>query len=109
VILFFCERYKTKYGQPPQVLKKHAGALAKIVARYGEVEGARRTAILFDSPPLFLASTPPDLGTLVQHWDKLVAASGGPSGTARSPIGRAEPASATQHAADAAKGAVPWA
>jgi hypothetical protein len=44
----------------------------------------RRIGILFDSPPSWL-KPPYDLGTLVQHFDKLVMASVGSSS------GRVEP------------------
>jgi len=63
--------YLTAYGTKPSWEGKQVGMVKKLVARHGAAEVQRRTSILFDSPPAFLTG-PHDVGTLVQHFDKLV-------------------------------------
>jgi hypothetical protein len=109
-IAFFCDRYKSKYGQAPIVRAKDACGVKQLFARHGrQLEDLRRAITnLFDAPPPFLASSAPDLGTLVQHFDKLVVPCAAPLRPLAVGAGRAEPRDAAAYAADAAKGANPW-
>lgn len=45
----------------------------RLVTQHGSDEVAKRAHVLFTSPPSWL-SPPYDIGTLVQHFDKLVDA-----------------------------------
>jgi hypothetical protein len=63
--------YLNAYGKKPSWEGKQIGMIRKLVAKHGADEVKRRTSILFDSPPPFLTG-PHDVGTLVQHFDKLV-------------------------------------
>jgi hypothetical protein len=110
VIAAFCDRYKSKYGQPPTVKAKDAGGIRVLMAKHGRTLADLQRAIanLFDAPPPFLASSPPDLGTLVQHYDKLIAPSAPRATAVMNGAGRAQPGNVAAFAADAAKGAHPW-
>lgn len=111
-IAYFCDRYQAKYGHKCTPTKRQAGEVQRLVARHGLDEVKRRIYILFDAPPAFLArGGAPDLATLVQHFDKLVESSANLAQPALAPtsaVGRAEPAPAEAHAADAARGATAW-
>lgn len=86
----FHVRYSGAYGgAKPTWGAKQGAALKRLLKQHGAPEVQRRMAILFDSPPSWLKG-PYDVGTLVQHFDKLVgveSAAGGPSGT----VGRFDP------------------
>lgn len=81
-IAYFDQRYRERFQQPPTWGAKQAGQVKALLGKHPADEIIRRTAILFDSPPGFLQNSPPDIGTLVQHFDKLVApaARAGPGG-----------------------------
>lgn len=75
VIAAFDTRYRDRFGHPPTWGPKQAAQVKQLIAKHPADEVIRRIAILFDSPPAFLAASAPDVGTLVQHFDKLVTAS----------------------------------
>lgn len=53
----------------------------RLLKTHSAEEIIRRIGILFDSPPPFLAGSPPDIATLEQHFDKLVAPASAPIST----------------------------
>ncbi len=67
----FDSRYRAAYETKPTWGAKQVGQLKKLVASHGIDEVLRRIGVLFEAPPSFLAG-PHDVGTLVQHFDKLV-------------------------------------
>lgn len=73
VIAAFDARYELAYGVKPTWGKTQGGMVKRLLAKHSAAEIGRRIAILFDAPPAFLAASPRDLPTLVQHFDKLVA------------------------------------
>lgn len=70
-------RYEERTGFRPTWPREKKGqifgSLARLVGAVGADEVCRRIDILFDAPPRFLADSPPDVPTLVQHFDKLAA------------------------------------
>ncbi len=68
----FHTRYKAAYGTKPSWTDQEVGQVSTLVKKVGEAEVRRRTDILFDSPPSWLQG-PYDVGTLVKHFNKLVA------------------------------------
>lgn len=82
----FYSRFQFAYGSKPSWGQKQGAQIKNLLKSHGATEVQRRIAILFDSPPSWL-KPPFDLGTLVQHFDKLVVAS---VGVARG-TGRIEP------------------
>lgn len=66
----FDTRYREAYGRKPSWNGRTCASLKKLVAAHGNDEVVRRIGILFSSPPAFLTG-PHDVGTLVQHFDKL--------------------------------------
>lgn len=73
VIAAFETRYTERNGKGASWGATQGNMVKQLLAKQPADEIIRRIGILFDSPPLFLASCSPDLGTLVQHFDKLVA------------------------------------
>jgi len=71
VIADFHDRYLKAYGTKPAWSPKEIGIVSRLVKQNGDAEVRRRIAILFDSPPSWLAP-PYDVGTLSQHFNKLV-------------------------------------
>lgn len=70
----FHERYRARTGgREPTWGPKQGGMLRPLVAKHGHLEVIRRIGVLFTAPPAFLAGSPPDVATLVQHFDKLAA------------------------------------
>lgn len=67
----FDARYRAAYETKPTWGGKQVGQLKKLVASHGIDEVRRRIGVLFEAPPPFLTG-PHDVGTLVQHFDKLV-------------------------------------
>jgi hypothetical protein len=88
VIAAFDQRYRDRYSRPPTWGAKQAGQVKALLSKHPADEIIRRTGILFDSPPAFLLNSPPDLGTLVQHFDKLVAPAMAANGTRAGPGAR---------------------
>lgn len=72
VIAAFDARYELAYGMKPTWGQKQGGQVKKLLSKHSAGEIGRRISILFDAPPAFLAGSPADFGTLVQHFDKLV-------------------------------------
>ena len=67
----FDRRYRAAYdGAKPTWGAKQVAQLKKLVHAHRCPEVVRRIGILFEHPPAFL-SPPFDVGTLVQHFDKL--------------------------------------
>jgi hypothetical protein len=66
-------------GAAPTWGKKPGGQLNTLLAKHAAAEVIRRIEILFSSPPAFLSGSLPDVGTLVQHFDKLAAPSRAPA------------------------------
>lgn len=91
----FDARYRAAYGTKPSWGKKQGAQMGTLLRAHGLAEVQRRIAILFDTPPPWLRG-PYDLGTLVQHFDKLVVAAVPATRT----VGRAEPQEAQVYAAD---------
>lgn len=87
-IAVFDQRFRERFGQPPTWGPKQAGQVKQLLARHPADEVIRRIAILFDSPPAFLLNSPPDVATLVQHFDKLVAPATMANGTRAGPPSR---------------------
>ncbi|HEU4727651.1 MAG TPA: hypothetical protein VFT22_07175 [Kofleriaceae bacterium] len=85
----FDTRFRQRYGRGCDWQPKQCSQLAGLVKRHGLEEVERRTGILFDHPPSFLRDSPPDVGTLLRFWDKLVV----PSGSSRQPAARSPPSS----------------
>lgn len=102
----FCDRFRSKYSSAYSVAKRDAGQMQTLVTKHGRAEVERRVAILFDAPPWRLSQNAPDIGTLAANWNQLVAPAR--AAGARNAEARSEPASAEQHAADAARGTSPW-
>ena len=70
----FDRRYRAAYeGAKPTWGAKPIAQLKRLVAAHGVTEVVRRIGILFEHPPAFL-QPPFDVGTLVQHFDKLAVA-----------------------------------
>jgi len=92
----FSDHYQTAYGTEPTWAAKQNTQLSKLVKAHGPDEVRRRIGILFNAPPAFL-SGPHDVGTLAQHFDKLVQPSLRRVGGDESPasrdvrVGRVEP------------------
>jgi len=79
----FHDAYLAQNGVPPTWGAKQAGQIKQLVTTHGADEVQRRIGILFDGRgPAFLAG-PFDVGTLVQHFDKLAK----PSAPARASPG----------------------
>lgn len=70
-IAAFDGAYRERTGGPPHWSARTVAMLKPLVRSHGADEVCRRIAILFSDPPRFLASSTPDVGTLVQHFDKL--------------------------------------
>lgn len=71
--------YRQMTGQDPAPNKRQWGQLKRTLherAKGDAGEVVRRIKVLFESPPRFLAGTPPDFATLEEHWEKLAAPSG---------------------------------
>lgn len=64
---------KRANGAKPTWGAKQIGQVDGLLAKHSPAEVIRRTEILFNSPPAFLAGCQPDLSTLVLHFDKLAA------------------------------------
>jgi hypothetical protein len=73
---FFHKRFLAAYGSAPSWQGKNSKLMSTLVKSHSSAEVIRRTEILFDSPPAWL-KPPFDVGTLSQHFDKLVAPSQG--------------------------------
>ena len=74
----FHAAYVAAYGAKPTWGGKQAGQIKRLVVSHGASEVQRRIAVLFSGQgPTFLAP-PFDLGTLVQHFDKLAQPSAQP-------------------------------
>jgi hypothetical protein len=69
----FDTRYRAKFGSKPTWGPKQGKAIADLLKQHEVGEVTKRIEILFEAPPPFLANGPPDIGTLVQHFDKLAA------------------------------------
>jgi hypothetical protein len=69
----FDRRYQAKYQAKPTWGPKQGAQISRLLKNHPASEVIRRIAILFDSPPPFLAHSAPDVGTLEQHFDKLAA------------------------------------
>lgn len=69
----FDARYRAKFGSKPTWGPKQGKAISDLLKQHEVAEVTKRIEILFESPPPFLANGPPDIGTLVQHFDKLAA------------------------------------
>jgi len=67
----FDSRYQAAYGSRASWGKRQGGQIKTLLRAHGAAEVRRRIGILFDAPPSWLKG-PYDLGTLVQHFDKLV-------------------------------------
>lgn len=84
----FHVRYSAAYGgAKPTWGAKQGAMLKRLLKAHGADEVQRRIAVLFDSPPTWLKG-PYDIGTLAQHFDKLVAA---PADTPSGTVGRFDP------------------
>jgi hypothetical protein len=87
----FHRRFTERFGKGPTWNGKTGNIVSRLIKLHGGEEVRRRIDVLFDAPPAFLASSPPDVGTLSQHFDKLVI----PAGRATAPrppgSGRFEP------------------
>jgi hypothetical protein len=70
-IAAFHDRYVARTGHAPTWGDKQCGMLRRLIDMHGSAEVIRRIGVLFTAPPAFLATSPPDLETLVQHFDKL--------------------------------------
>lgn len=88
-VAHFHQRYVARFERKPTWNGKAGRLLVPLIRTHGADEVIRRIDVLFDSPPSFLLGSPPDVGTLAQHFDKLVAPAGrvAPRGS-----GRFEPA-----------------
>lgn len=86
---YFQRRYIDQYKAKPTWNGKTGRLLISLLKVHGWDEVQRRIDVLFSAPPSFLSASPPDIATLSQHFDKLVAPAGvaKPRGT-----GRFEPA-----------------
>lgn len=84
-IAAFDQRFRERFSQPPTWGAKQAGQVKALLAKHSADEVIRRIGILFDSPPAFLLNSPPDIATLVQHFDKLVAPANLANGTRAGP------------------------
>lgn len=73
VVAAFTARYEQAYGTKPTWGSTQGAMVKRLLTKHPAAEIGRRIAILFDSPPPFLAESPRDLATLVQHFDKCVA------------------------------------
>ncbi len=71
----FHSTYFAQWGTRPTWGAKQIGQLKPLVLKHGAGEVMRRIDILSSSPPAFLRGSPWDVGTLVQHFDKLAAPS----------------------------------
>jgi hypothetical protein len=60
-------------GRSPSWGQKQGGQIKTLLSKHSAAEVIRRMEILFWAPPRFLVGSVPDLETLVQHFDKLVA------------------------------------
>lgn len=85
VIDSFETRYTERNGRGASWGATQGNMVKQLLAKHPADEVIRRIGILFDSPPLFLANCSPDLGTLVQHFDKLVAPANLANGTRAGP------------------------
>lgn len=88
VIAAFEARYTERNGRGASWGATQGNMIKQLLAKHPADEIIRRIGILFDSPPLFLANCSPDLGTLVQHFDKLVAPASFANGTRAGPATR---------------------
>jgi len=72
--------YHTSTGRRPDwpSQKRHLGQLSELVKRRGADEVIGRIRVLWSNPPAFLSHKAHDIGTLVQHFDKLAEARAGP-------------------------------
>lgn len=70
VIAAFDARYESAYQAKPTWNSRTGKQVKELLARHSQAEVTRRIDILFSSPPAFL-KPPFDIGTLVQHFDKL--------------------------------------
>lgn len=70
-IAAFESRFVAAYGNKPTWKGKSAALVAALVKAHGGAEVCRRIDALFDRPPSWLRP-PYDVGTLSQHFDKLV-------------------------------------
>lgn len=75
VVAAFHDRFLARYGSAPTWGSKQGSQVKRMLKAHPAAELVKRIAILFESPPAFLASCPPDMGTLEQHLDKLAAPS----------------------------------
>lgn len=74
VVEHFHNRYMLVFGKKPTWNGKTGRLLTALIKAHDAAEVSRRIDVLFDAPPSFLASSAPDIGTLSQHFDKLVGA-----------------------------------
>ncbi len=87
VIAEFDRRYRERFPGKPTWGAKQGAQVNRLLKAHGADEVMRRIAVLFDSPPAFLARSPPDIGTLEQHFDKLVEATRvAPGARGRTPL-----------------------
>lgn len=69
----FEQAYRAAYGVGATWNGRSAKGISSLVKAHGSDEVCRRIGLLFSSPPAWL-KPPCDVGTLVQHFDKLVPA-----------------------------------
>ena len=82
----FFQRFESAYQAKPTWGAKQGGMLLALLKKHPLAEVSRRMEILFTAPPDWLKG-PHDLGTLVQHFDKLVQ----PASQTSLRVGRVEP------------------
>jgi hypothetical protein len=74
----WAERYLERTGSKPTWKKdRHFPNLANLLKQHDQDAAmfCARIDVLFDAPPRFLAGSPPDFDTFLQHFDKLAAPS----------------------------------
>lgn len=67
----FDSRYRAKFGSKPTWGDMQGKIVSTLLKQHDVSEVVKRIAILFEAPPPFLANGPPDVATLIQHFDKL--------------------------------------
>jgi hypothetical protein len=68
----FDQRYRNRHGTKPTWGPKQGKIVKSLLAQHSADEVIRRNGILFTAPPAFLEGGAIDIGTLAQHFDKLV-------------------------------------
>lgn len=74
MVAAFDAAFRAQNGAAPTWGAKQGAQVRELVTKHSAAEVQRRIGVLFTAPPSWLVP-PFDLGTLVQHFDKLAAPS----------------------------------